>query len=111
MAERWGRSTENLGTDVDIAVAIEGETLGHAMASLVLTISPERIILGGGVMKLPGLIEATRRRMLESLGGYVTAPALENGAEHFLVAPELGDRSGVAGGFVLAECAAMGLNR
>jgi len=111
LAERWGRSTEDLGTDIDNAVAIEAEALGHAMANLVLTVSPQRIILGGGVMKLPGLLEATRRRMLESLGGYVDAPALGNGAEYFLVAPELGDRSGVAGGLVLAERAATGLNR
>ena len=111
LAERWGRAAEDLGTDIDNAVAIEADALGHAMASLVLTVSPERIILGGGVMKLPGLIEATRRRMLESLGGYVDDPALDNGAESFLVAPELGDRSGVAGGLVLAERAATGSNR
>jgi len=111
MSERWGRSAEALGVDIDDAVTIEAEALGHAMANLVLTVSPQRIILGGGVMKLPGLLEATRRRMLESLGGYVDAPALGNGAESFLVAPELGDRSGVAGGLVLADRAATGLNR
>lgn len=109
--ERWGRRAEDLGSDAEAAVDIEAFSLGHAMANLVLTLSPERIILGGGVMHLPGLLEATRLRMLESLGGYVDSPALEGAAEGFVVAPELGDRSGIAGGFVLANRAAVGLHR
>jgi fructokinase len=63
------------------------------------------------VMKLPGLLDSTRRQMVESLGGYVDTPALSGGAEEFLVAPGLGDRSGIAGGLVLAERAWSGLNR
>lgn len=108
IAERWGRPATALGSDLDRAIDFEAFALGHAMANLVLTVSPERIILGGGVMKLSGLLDATRRQMLESLGGYVDASALSDGAERFLVAPELGDRSGVSGGLVLAELAASG---
>ena len=103
LVERWGRPVEDLGSDTERAVEFEAYALGYAMANLVLTVSPERIILGGGVMNVPGLLNATRRRMIESLGGYVDAPALRNGAADFLVAPELGDRSGIAGGLVLAE--------
>ena len=111
LAERWGRPVEDLGADLDQAVAFEAHALGHAMANLVLTVSPERIILGGGVMRVPGLLDATRSQMVESLGGYVDAPALGDGAARFLVAPELGDRSGIAGGLVLAERASSGMNR
>lgn len=102
LAERWGRPVEDLGSDTGRAVEFEAYALGHAMANLVLTVSPERMILGGGVMSVPGLLNATRRQMVESLGGYVDAPALRDGAADFLVAPELGDRSGIAGGLVLA---------
>jgi fructokinase len=94
---------EDLGSDTGRAVEFEAYALGHAMANLVLTVSPERMILGGGVMSVPGLLNATRRQMVESLGGYVDAPALRDGAADFLVAPELGDHSGIAGGLVLAE--------
>ena len=111
IAARWGRPATDLGPDFDRAVEFEAFVLGHAMANLVLTVSPERIILGGGVMKIPGLLDATRRRMLTSLGGYVDAPAFADRAADFLVAPELGDRSGIAGGLVLAERALLGLNR
>lgn len=104
--ERWGKPSAELGPDTERAVEFEAFSLGYAMANLTLAISPERIILGGGVMNLPGLLAATRRRLLEALNGYVEAPILDNGARDFLVAPELADRSGIAGGFVLAERAA-----
>ena len=111
LAERWGRPAEELDTDTVRAIELEAHSLGHAMANLVLTVSPERIILGGGVMKIPGLLNATREQMIDSLCGYVETPALAGGAESFLVAPELGGRSGIAGGLVLAERAVSGLNR
>ncbi|MEA2011420.1 MAG: ROK family protein [Actinomycetota bacterium] len=111
LADRWGRPVEELGADIDRAIEFEAFVLGHAMANLVLTISPERIILGGGVMKIPGLLGATRNQMLESLRGYVDAHELNDGIEQFLVAPELGDRSGIAGGLVLAERASSESNR
>jgi fructokinase len=111
IAARWGRPATALGSDLDLAIDFEANALGHAMANLVLAVSPERITLGGGVMKLPGLMEAVRRQMLESLGGYVDAPALADGGSGFLVAPDLGDRSGIAGGLVLAERALSESNR
>jgi fructokinase len=106
IADRWGTSAEELGAETPRAVEMEAFSLGYAMANLVLAVSPQRIILGGGVMQLPGLLEATRRRMLEALGGYVDSPALERGACAYVVAPKLGGGSGIAGGLVLAERAA-----
>lgn len=111
IAARWGRPATDLGPDFDRAIEFEAFALGGAMANLVLTVSPERIILGGGVMKIPGLLDATRQQMLASLDGYVDASIFAGGAVDFLVAPELGDRSGIAGGLVLAERALSGLNR
>ncbi|MEA3510343.1 MAG: ROK family protein, partial [Actinomycetota bacterium] len=111
LAERWGRPSEDLDADTGRAIEFESHSLGHAMANLVLTVSPERIILGGGVMKMAGLLDAAREQMIDSLGGYVQAPVLDSGGESFLVAPDLGDRSGIAGGLVLAERAVSGLIR
>jgi fructokinase len=106
IADRWGTSAEDLGGDTPRAVEVEAFSLGYAMANLALVLSPQRIILGGGVMQLPGLLEATRRQMLEALGGYVDSPALERGACRYVVAPKLGRGSGIAGALVLAERAA-----
>ena len=54
IADRWGTSAEELGADTPRAVEMEAFSLGYAMANLVLALSPQRIILGGGVMQLPG---------------------------------------------------------
>ena len=103
LAARWGRPATELGAITERAVATAAHSLGHAIASLVVTLSPERIIVGGGVAKLPGLLEATRVQMVRSLNGYVTSPAVAGGAVDYVVPPALGDRAGIAGGLVLAE--------
>lgn len=101
IAERWGRPAEDLGGNKDVALALEAHYLGVAMATFALVISPQRIILGGGVLGIPGLLEATIRAMEESLGGYV--PPIAQEPAEYLVAPGLGSRSGVLGALVLAE--------
>lgn len=73
--------------------------LAQLCANLVLTLSPQRIILGGGVAQTPGLIEATRVLMLDRLGGYAP-PAIA--CDNFLCAPHLGQDAGV----VVALCIA-----
>ena len=106
IAARWGRPAQELGAETARAVEMAAHSLGFAMANLVLALSPERIIIGGGVTQLPGLREATRRQMLDALGGYVESSALDRGACAFVVGPKLGGASGIAGGLVLAERAA-----
>ncbi len=106
IAARWGKPAQELGAETARAVEMAAHSLGFAMANLVLALSPERIIIGGGVTQLPGLREATRRQMLDALGGYVESSALDRGACAFVVGPKLGGASGIAGGLVLAERAA-----
>jgi fructokinase len=78
--------------------------LGVGLASAVLMLSPERIIVGGGVMASARLLPKVRQAMRESLAGYVARPELTGDAiEDYVVAPGLGTRSGIAGAFALAE--------
>jgi fructokinase len=99
---RWGRRPEDLGDDAAAAIDLEAWYLGTAVANLVVTVSPQRVVIGGGVMKLPGLLEAIRSRFLERLAGYLPYQEVLH-AESFIVAPRLGDRAGVLGAIVLAE--------
>lgn len=101
IAARWGRSAENLGSNSEDAVVLEAYYLGVAMANLSLVLSPQRIILGGGVLGMPGLLDATRAALADSLGGYLGGVGDHIG--DYLVAPGLGSRSGVLGALVLAE--------
>jgi fructokinase len=73
--------------------------LGQLCANLVLTLSPQRIILGGGVGQTPGLIDATRAFMLDRLGGYVPEAIA---CDHFLSAPNLGQDAGIVGALCIA---------
>lgn len=98
---RWGRPGPDLGDRAPAAVELESWYLGTALADLTLALSPQRIVIGGGVMGLPGLIEGTRARLTEALGGYLRLPEVAD-VERFIVPPGLGDRSGVLGAIALA---------
>ncbi|GMQ85400.1 MAG: ROK family protein [Acidimicrobiia bacterium] len=100
IAERWGRPADDLGEHAEAATVFEAFYLGVAMNNLTLTISPQRIIIGGGVLGMPGLLEATRTVMLDTLAGYVQLPS--DDASDYLITPGLGRRSGVLGALVLA---------
>ena len=106
IAQRWGRPAEELPPSHP-AWEIEAFYLGTAAANLTLTLSPERIVFGGGVSKAPGLLDKTRKRWTEALAGYIQAPDegfhAEIYAETFIVAPELGDDAGICGAFELAR--------
>ena len=86
------------------AVVLAGWYLGTAVANLTLALAPQRVILGGGVMKLPGLFAAVRDRYREALGGYFQSPEAHD-PPSFIVPPGLGDRAGVLGAIALAEAA------
>ena len=100
---RWGRPGEDLGDLMAEAVELEAHYLGTAVANIVLIVSPQRVVLGGGVMGMPGLREATRRVLLATLNGYVDRPEIVERVDEFLVAPGLGNRSGVIGALELAR--------
>jgi fructokinase len=80
---------------------IEADYLGQLCAQLVLTVSPQRIIVGGGVMAEP-LFPLVRRRTLHWLGGYIDRSEILTDIERYIVPPALGARAGVLGALCLA---------
>jgi fructokinase len=103
---RWGKPAEELR---DPAVwELEAEYLALGLVNVVYTLSPERIILGGGVMKQQGLLALVHARMRDVLAGYVAAPELTDGIADYVVAPALGDHAGVLGAIELARRASLG---
>jgi fructokinase len=75
---------------------IEADYLGQLCAQLLLTVSPQRIIMGGGVMT-ERLFPLVRRRTLHGLGGYIDQPEVLTGIDGYIVPPALGARAGVLG--------------
>lgn len=81
---------------------LEAEYLASGLMSYILTLSPERIIMGGGVMKQMHLFPKIREKVLDKLNGYISEPLLLNNIDEFIVPPGLADRAGVAGAIALA---------
>ncbi len=102
IARRWGADPKTIPED-DPAWELEAEYLALGILSLVLIASPERVIVGGGVMEQARLLPMVRRHVRRLLAGYLEAPALNAEIEHYLVAPGLGDRAGVLGAIALAQ--------
>jgi fructokinase len=88
---------------------IEADYLGQLCAQLVLTLSPQRIVMGGGVMSQERLLPDIRQRLLRWLGGYVSSKEILLSVNDFIVPPALASRSGVLGALVLAIDAASAL--
>ncbi len=105
LAARFGMPLDRTPADHPFR-AVFVDYVGQLCATLVLVTSIERIVIGGGVLTALPIHGAIQARMAAWLGGYVASNAVERPG--FVVAPGLGDRSGVAGAFALAARAVDG---
>lgn len=99
--ERWGIKANDLPSDHK-AWEIEAYYLAQALVNYILILSPEKIILGGGVMKQKQLFPLITRNVQEMLNGYVVKEEILLNIEEYIVPPLLGDNAGICGGFALA---------
>jgi fructokinase len=98
---RWGRAAED---SVDEHVwELEAEYLALGLVNVICVLSPERIVIGGGVMNQPQLLARVRTKVRQLLAGYIDAPGLDGPLDEYLVAPALGARAGVLGSLELAR--------
>jgi fructokinase len=102
LARRWGRPAETLPAEHP-AWDLEARYIASALTTLVLVLSPERLILGGGVLQEEQLLPLVRRYLSRSLGGYVQSEVVTSGLSEYVVPPLLGQQAGIAGALVLAE--------
>ncbi len=91
---RWGRPGHLL-PDGHPAWDLEAEYLALGIANWTCTLSPERILLGGGIMQREELYPKVRTRVAGLLNGYLEPPEI--------LAPKLGRRAGVLGALALAN--------
>lgn len=101
IGERWGVEATALPAEHP-AWSLQADYLAQALRTFVLTLSPERIILGGGVMHQAHLFPMVRDRLLVTLNGYVQSPVILEQIDSYVVSPGLGDRAGVLGAIALA---------
>lgn len=98
IAARFGKSLDHFAPD-DPEFLMIADYLGQLCCQLVLTLSPQRIVLGGGVGGAPGVVPAVHRAMVRHLGRYAPAAVAD---EHYLTAPTLGQDAGITGALVCA---------
>lgn len=96
---RWGASLSHLPGD-HLAHEIVAHYLGQLVVTMQAVFEPGRIVLGGGVMAAPGLIDRVRDAATQLGGRYFSSRA-----QDIVSLPGLGDRSGILGALALAMAA------
>jgi fructokinase len=91
--QRWGARARELPPDHP-AWPLEAHYLALGIANIICTISPRRIILGGGIMEQPHLLPMVRDEVGAVINKYVAIPEI--------AAPQLGKDAGVLGAIALA---------
>lgn len=99
--ERAGIGAENI-PEGDIAWEIEAYYLAQGIINFILTLGPEKIILGGGVSKQKHLFPLIHKYVKEMLNGYLELEVLQN-IENYIVYAELGDDAGIKGTLILGS--------
>ncbi|SDA56980.1 fructokinase [Butyrivibrio sp. INlla18] len=98
--ERWGKKAVELA-DRDEVWELESEYIAQALSSFILTLSPQIIILGGGVMHQMQLFPLIREKVVKQLNGYLNTKELEN-MDKYIVPASLNDDQGIMGAVKLA---------
>ena len=98
--KRWNAKGSDISADHP-AWAMEAFYIGQAVAASILMLSPKKIILGGGVMHQKQLFPLVRAEVQNNLNGYISAKAVLDNIDDYIVPPGLGDNSGLSGALAL----------
>ena len=103
--DRWGAPGAELSERREVW-ELEATYLAQALRTFTYVVAPQKILLGGGVMQQPGLIELVRSKLSEQLNGYTTSDDLRGTLENYVVVPAFGQDAGLVGAIALAMDAA-----
>jgi fructokinase len=98
---RWGVPGELL--DDPAAWDLVADYLSTGIINVISVVSPQLIVLGGGVMKKPGLLSLVRSRVAHIVDGYFSEERFLGGVDAYVVAPGLGSYAGAIGAIELAR--------
>ncbi|MGD9108536.1 MAG: ROK family protein [Gammaproteobacteria bacterium] len=103
MMKRW-KVAEALDLPADHeGWELEADYLAAALTNCILVLSPQKIIIGGGVMKQPNLLSKIHPKVIALLNGYINHSAILEDIEEYIVLPGLGGDAGICGAIALAE--------
>lgn len=99
---RWSTSARDLPPGHP-AWALEAKYLALGIVNIITVLSPQRVIMGGGVMDQEQLFPQIRSEVVRLLNGYIQRPQIMHGMDAYIVPPGLGNRAGVLGAIALAQ--------
>jgi len=105
LAQRWGADPKTLPPDHP-AWPLEAHYIALALVNTICILSPQRILLGGGVMERAFLFPLIRDAVQRLLNNYIAHDVLLNRIGEYIVPPALGGRAGVLGAVALARALA-----
>ena len=105
--ERWGQTAESLPPHHP-AWELEAQYIARALTAFVYILSPQRIVVGGGIMEQLHLFPMVRDKVKALLNGYIQSEHILERIDQYIVPPALGNRAGVLGALAMAERAALG---
>lgn len=103
---RWGKKAYELKSESE-AWELEAYYIAQAVANYILCYSPNRIVLGGGVMHQEQLFPIIKSKVKEYLNGYINSKQILDDIDHYIVPPLLGDDAGIKGALRLGYLAAI----
>lgn len=77
--------------------------LAQACIAQIYQISPQKIVLGGGVMGQKQLYPMIRKEVIRLLNGYIQHPMILEHIDQYITPPILGNRAGACGAMALAQ--------
>jgi fructokinase len=101
---RWGRPAHELTGD-EAVWELEARYLALGLVSVICVLAPERLVVGGGVTKEPGLLDRVRRHVAALMHGYLHADGVGAASGNYITSPALGVQAGVLGAIALAATA------
>ena len=100
--KRWHKSARELYDDKQVW-DLEAYYISEALVNCILCYSPERIILGGGVMHNEELVKLIRIKVLEKLNNYIKKEEITEHIDEYIVLPGLNDNAGIVGAIELGK--------
>lgn len=98
--QRWGKCGIELADRKEVW-EMEAYYIAQAVTDYIMTYSPEKIILGGGIMRQKQLYDMVRKQVLELLGGYIASDSILKHIDEYIVAPKLEEEAGIKGALYL----------
>jgi len=102
---RWGAPAETF-EDGHPMWSSQAHYIAAFCNAITLAYSPQRIVLGGGVMQFSSLLAKVQQAFAQEVNGFLPVLERTGGVEQYIVSPGLNTASGVAGAFIIAQAQA-----